>query len=90
MRQEDIKTLEPLFGSIFIGPKQVNYLLKVIIFSHDQYLLYHDFVWCVDVDHNGDRIYVGKYHDIDGINKNVFSIHRHLALRQCYASTDCL
>ena len=47
---------------------------------------YHDFVWCEDVDHNGDRIYVGKYHDIDGVNKNGFSIHRHLALRPCYAS----
>lgn len=45
----------------------------------------HDFVWCGDTDHNGDRIYVGKYHDIDGVNKNGFSIHRHLALRPCYA-----
>lgn len=48
----------------------------------------HDFVWCSDVDHNGDRIYVGKYHDVDGINKNGFSIHRHLALRECYACID--
>jgi hypothetical protein len=51
-------------------------------------LWYHDFVWCSDVDHNGDRIYVGKYHDVDGINKNGFSIHRHLALRSCYACID--
>lgn len=51
-------------------------------------LWYHDFVWCGDVDHNGDRIYVGKYHDVDGINKNGFSIHRHLALRPCYACID--
>lgn len=48
----------------------------------------HDFVWCSDTDHNGDRIYVGKYHDVDGINKNGFSIHRHLALRQCYGCID--
>ena len=48
----------------------------------------HDFVWCSDTDHNGDRIYVGKYHDIDGVNKNGFSIHRHLALRSCYACID--
>ncbi len=47
-------------------------------------LWYYDFVWCSDTDHNGDRIYVGKYHDIDGINRNGFSIHRHLALRPCY------
>lgn len=46
----------------------------------------HDFVWCNDVDHNNDRIYVGKYNDIDGINKNGFSIHRHLTLRNCYSS----
>lgn len=51
-------------------------------------LWYHDFVWCSDTDHNGDRIYVGKYHDIDGINKNGFSIHRHLALRTCYGCID--
>lgn len=51
-------------------------------------LWYHDFVWCSDIDHNGDRIYVGKYHDIDGVNKNGFSIHRHLALRPCYGCID--
>lgn len=46
----------------------------------------HDFVWCSDIDHNGDRIYVGKYIDIDAINVNGFSIHRHLALRNSYAA----
>jgi len=51
-------------------------------------LWYHDFVWCSDTDHNGDRIYVGKYNDVDGVNKNGFSIHRHLALRSCYACID--
>ena len=57
---------------------------------YNQPLWYHDFIWCSDVDHNGDRIYVGKYHDIDGVNKNGFSIHRHLALRPCYAAVDAL
>lgn len=51
-------------------------------------LWYHDFIWCSDTDHNGDRIYVGKYHDVDGVNKNGFSIHRHLALRNCYAAIN--
>lgn len=51
-------------------------------------LWYHDFIWCSDTDHNGDRIYVGKYNDIDGLNKNGFSIHRHLALRSCYGCVD--
>ena len=54
----------------------------------DVKLWYHDFVWCNDVDHNGDRIYVGKYHDVDGVNKNGFSIHRHLGLRNCYGCVD--
>lgn len=51
-------------------------------------LWYHDYVWCSDEDHNGDRIYVGKYHDVEGINKNGFSIHRHLSLRDCYGCID--
>lgn len=51
-------------------------------------LWYHDFVWCSDIDHNGDQIYVGKYNDIDGVNKNGFSIHRHLSLRECYGCID--
>lgn len=50
----------------------------------------YDFVWCSDTDHNGDRIYVGKYNDIEGVNKNGFSIHRHLNLRECYGGIDCL
>ena len=59
-------------------------------FARNEYLWWHDFVWCCDTDHNGDRIYVGKYHDIDGVNKNGFSIHRHLALRLCYGSVNCI
>ncbi len=54
----------------------------------DTKLWYHDYVWCIDTDHNGDRVYVGKYHDVDGVNKNGFSIHRHLALRDCYGCID--
>jgi hypothetical protein len=57
-------------------------------FARGECLWVHDFVWCDDVDHNGDRIYVGKYHDVDGVNKNGFSIHRHLALRACYGAVD--
>lgn len=57
-------------------------------FCSNERLWWHDFVWCCDRDHNGDRIYVGKYHDVDGVNKNGFSIHRHLALRPCYGAID--
>ena len=65
------------------------YTFFVYYFITGEYLWYHDFVWCADSDHNDDRIYVGKYNDIDGINKNGFSIHRHLSLRNCYGAIDC-
>jgi len=65
-----------------------GYTFFAYYFAYKEYLWWHDFVWCSDTDHNGDRIYVGKYHDIDGVNKNGFSIHRHLALRPCYGSVN--
>ena len=84
------------------NPEQINVQLKLPSavqcayaffmnhFNTGEYLWEHDFVWCNDKDHNGDRIYVGKYHDITGINKNGFSIHRHLALRPWYGFIDTL
>jgi len=66
-----------------------GYTFFAYYYARNEYLWWHDFVWCCDTDHNGDRIYVGKYHDIDGVNKNGFSIHRHLALRPCYGSVNC-
>lgn len=74
----------------YVFPKAVTctYAFFVAWLTRDIKLWYHDFVWCCDTDHNGDRIYVGKYHDIDGVNKNGFSIHRHLALRPCYGCIE--
>lgn len=46
----------------------------------------HDFLWCSDRDHNGDRIYVGRYEDPDGVNKNGFNVHRHLSLRSAHSA----
>ena len=46
----------------------------------------HDFLWCSDTDHNGDRIYVGRYEDPTGVNKNGFNVHRHLSLRSAYSA----
>jgi len=46
----------------------------------------NDFVWCRDRDHNDDRIYVGRYEDPMGVNKNGFNIHRHLSLRSAYSA----
>ena len=45
----------------------------------------HDFLWCSDRDHNGDRIYVGRYEDPTGINKNGFNIHRYLTLGNTFS-----
>ena len=39
-----------------------------------------NFIWCSDLDHRGDRIYVGRYHDHARLNKNGFNIHRHLSV----------
>ncbi|MEI7423450.1 MAG: hypothetical protein WCK18_15215 [Prolixibacteraceae bacterium] len=55
-------------------------------FVNNEKLWKYDFLWCSDVDHNGDRIYVGKYIDVDGLNKNGFSIHRYLSLKSSYAT----
>lgn len=91
---EDTRAVMPM-EIISTGVKFPSAILCVYLFftyyvAYGEMLWFHDFVWCEDVDHNGDRIYVGKYHDVDGINKNGFSIHRHLALRPCYASVDII
>lgn len=49
-----------------------------------QCLWKHDFVWCSNKDSNGDRIYVARYFDPNGVSKNGFSIHRHLKIRRNY------
>ena len=49
-----------------------------------------DFVWTSDADHNGDRIYVGRYKDLEGVNKNGFNIHRHLRIRKMYGAAPLL
>jgi hypothetical protein len=51
-----------------------------------QRLWNHDFVWCSDRDQNGDRIYVGRYTDPTGVNRNGFNVHRHLVLRSAYSA----
>ncbi|MBU1012544.1 MAG: hypothetical protein KKG99_06030 [Bacteroidetes bacterium] len=50
----------------------------------------NDYIWCIDTDHNGDRIYVGRYIDPEGKNKNGFSVHRHLNIRNNYGCIDTL
>jgi len=79
-----------LLGDVHKLPSAIKcaYAFFLNYFCNGEYLWKHDFVWCNDEDHNGDRIYVGKYNDFTGINKNGFSIHRHLALRQWYGCID--
>ncbi|MCC2235149.1 hypothetical protein ACRFAY_00415 [Bacteroides hominis] len=87
---EDSRAIQPdlLLKHSVVFPSAIlctyTFFAYYIIFN--ELLWRYDFIWCSDVDHNGDRIYVGRYHDIDGMNKNGFSIHRHLALRNCYCA----
>ena len=87
---EDSRAVMPLdltkSGISFPSAILCTYAFFAFHHATGKYLWWHDFVWCSDLDHNGDRIYAGKYHDIDGVNKNGFSVHRHLALRPCYGA----
>lgn len=88
---EDSRAVQPdelMRHYIFPTAISCTYAFFVTWLTMNEKLWYHDFVWCCDKDHNGDRIYVGKYNDVDGVNKDGFSIHRHLALRNCYACVD--
>ncbi len=67
-----------------------TYTFFVYWFHKGEMLWKNDFIWCCDADHNGDRIYVGRYSDNTGVNKNGFNIHRHLSLRNSYAAVSVL
>lgn len=64
----------------------ITYLFFVYWFLNNKILYETEYVWCEDLDDNGDRIYVGRYNDIKGISKCGFSIHRHLKLTQIYGA----
>ena len=49
-----------------------------------EFLWPNDFIWCSDFDKHGDRIYVGKYLDVDKVERSGFSIHRHLSIKNNY------
>lgn len=83
-----VQEIELMKKYSFPSAIKCTYTFFIAWLSRGIKLWHHDFVWCCDTDHNGDRIYVGKYHDIDGINKNGFNIHRHLILRPCYGCID--
>lgn len=56
--------------------------------NNKEILWKNDFLWCEDIDHNLDQIYVGRYIDPEGINKNGFNIHRHLKIRKNLSIAD--
>jgi hypothetical protein len=63
----------------------VSYLFFVYYYHSNGTLLWkNDYIWCDDIDHNQDMIYVGRYEDPAGINQNGFSIHRHLKISPLY------
>lgn len=63
-----------------------TYAFFAVYFLTKKYLWENDYVWCKDLDENGDRIYVGRYFDPKGISKNGFSIHRHLSINKMFGS----
>jgi hypothetical protein len=71
-----------------ILPKAVltAFVFFVSYFLNKEVLWKEDFVWCSDLDDNGDRIYTGRYTDPAGKNKNGFNVHRHLSIRSCYGA----
>ncbi len=58
------------------------------LYTKKELLWKDDFIWCSDLDSNGDQIYVGRYSDSKGINKNGFNIHRHLRIKNHYSFID--
>ena len=90
---ENSRSVSPdILSKQFIFPSAIlsAYTFFMVWHCISECLWCNEFIWCNDCDHNSDRIYVGKYKDIDSFNKNGFSIHRHLALRNCYGSISIL
>lgn len=57
-------------------------------FLNKELLWKDDYIWSSDRDSNQDMIYVGRYEDSKGMNKNGFSIHRHLTITDIYGVSD--
>lgn len=91
---EDIRAklpedIEAALGTSEAFPSAVTHAFTFFAYwfaTGSEMLWKHDFVWCYDRDHNGDRIYVGRYEDPAGVNKNGFNVHRHLSLRPAYSA----
>ena len=58
--------------------------------TNGELLWKNDFTWCSDIDSNDDQIYVGRYIDVKGLNKNGFNIHRHLKIKNNCSCIDTI
>ena len=56
--------------------------------SGNEIIFEYDYTWNSDLDANGDRIFIGKYKDPLGLNKNGIEIHRHLSIKPNYGTID--
>lgn len=67
-----------------------TYVFFICYLTKNQILWKNDYVWCSDYDTNYDQIYVGRYLDSNKINKNGFSIHRHLKIKNNYGVSNIM
>jgi uncharacterized SAM-binding protein YcdF (DUF218 family) len=73
---------------VFPSAVLTTYTFFAYYFLNKVYLWKNDYIWCSDMDHNGFRIYTGRYFDSDKVNKNGFNIHRYLKMTKRYAVLD--
>jgi len=67
-----------------------TYIFFIYYLSKNKILWQYDYVWCSDFDSNQDQIYLGRYLDPNKINKNGFSIHRHLKIKNNYGISNIM
>ncbi len=90
---DDSRAASPkLLSEKYAFPSAILCVYTFFVFWHwqSEILWPNEFIWCDDIDHNGDAIYVGRYYDSKGINKNGFNIHRHLSIGNNYGSIEIL
>ena len=67
-----------------------TYIFFMYYLSTQNVLWENEYIWCSDLDSNDDQIYIGRYLDPQRINKNGFSIHRHLKVNNNYGVLNIL
>jgi hypothetical protein len=90
---ESSRGIAPNFNttnSLYPSASLCTYLFFLNYLVNHTVLWEYDYVWCSDLDTHGDNIYVGRYKDINKINKDGFSIHRHLKIKNNYGVINCL